>query len=138
MIDGQGEKINIHQLAVSQQPPVINQRIVQQAYVVRDELMMFCQHSKTQLFHSINYAQRTRVLRLGQNANATVLRQRAGEPPVSMVAVEPIGRTRVMWVHCVKQSHEDVYIQQRRNDLKPHRFPDSVDHLVGNYIAGGR
>ncbi|MCD6051725.1 MAG: hypothetical protein K0Q55_3134 [Verrucomicrobia bacterium] len=73
-------------------------------------------------------ARALRVLGMTDDTDETILRKRAGSPPLLMSLDEPVGNPVMMNMEGVGQGDQDIYIQQV-HDLNPLFIHQLANHL---------
>ena len=119
MRDGKRQEVDICDLSRTRQATSVHYGPIKQADVIGNKLVIVGGNCRTQSLDSFGDVQPVRIGGLGEDAEAPVLRQRARGPSLFNVADEPIGYGSVVGVILVKQSDQDIDIQQRPQWIRP-------------------
>jgi len=98
MLDGQGQQIHVCELAMAMNFAVIKRLCVQQAQVIWPELVQWGLAKGLQGLYGLQKRCRLGIARLADDANTTVLRERATCPARRCVRASPSpGRAVELW-----------------------------------------
>jgi len=89
------------------------------------------------MYYTLGQRQGLGVGGLGHDAQATVLRERAGGPAMGNFLLQPLRGAGVVHVRRVQQGDQDVDVQQGAHGLHPVVVAQAIDQLVADHDAAG-
>jgi len=107
------KEVDIRNLARSVEMRAIDRFVVEQTHVAGPVRVMPAPRRRSQQIGRLGGGDPIRITRLTHHAHHSVLRDGAGSPSVSNLALEPGASQIVMDVVAVEQRHHDVDVEQR-------------------------
>ena len=113
LVNREGEQIKVGDLARPVNSVAIGDAGIQQADVIRPELMLVCGDRFAESFHDRPDLQRVGVVRVRHDSHTPVLRDRTRGPAVSSSRGEPAKGWRVHRMILVEQGDQNVHVEKR-------------------------
>jgi len=132
VLDGQGQQIQVCELAMAMNFAVIERLCVQRAQVIWPEMVQWGLAKGLQGLYGLQKRGRLGIARLADDANTTVLRERATCPARRCVRASPSLGCAVEFMGGVNQCDQDIHIKQGMHALNTFFFAYSVNQLVGH------
>lgn len=131
----QAQQIAVGNLSMAQQVWPMHLVGIQHAVVVGQKSVCVVRGGLGQTAGDCGQWQGLGVGGLGHDAQAAVLRQRAGGPAVGYLLLQPLGGSGVVHVRRIQQCDQDIDVQQGTHGLNTVGIAQAIDELVADHNA---
>ena len=130
---GQAQQIAVGNLSMAQQVLPVQLVGIEQAVVVGQKGVRRVRGGLSQTAGDCGQRQGLGVGGLGHDAQAAVLRERAGGPAVGNLLLQPLGGAGVVHMRRIQQGDQDIDVQQGAHGLNPVGIAQAIDQLVADH-----